>query len=71
MLAVGKDPTSPMMVVAPVLVIAEPARTRKSTACPRLIGATAAESWNSANAAAAITHQEIRLMIFGKGLWEL
>jgi hypothetical protein len=39
---VGKVPTSPVIVVAPVLVIPEPARTAKLPAVPRPTGACAA-----------------------------
>jgi hypothetical protein len=39
---VGNVPMSPVMVVAPVLVIPEPARTAKLSAVPRVIGLTAA-----------------------------
>jgi hypothetical protein len=68
MVAVGKLPTSPMMVVGPVLVIPEPARTPKSNACPRLTGASVAASQNSARVKAErIRKQDMKTGYFSCG----
>jgi hypothetical protein len=69
MVEVGKYPTSPMMVVGPVLVIPEPARTPKLEACPSKTGASAPESWDSVSAAAMrMNNRGLRVMIFSKDL---
>jgi hypothetical protein len=71
MVEVGKLPTSPMMVVGPVFVIPEPARTPKSKACPKLTGASTPETWSSVSTAAIrMRHRGVCLMIFGKELKE-
>lgn len=58
----GLIPTSPLMVVAPVFVIADPARTAKLVAVPSLGWVAARAPTGQAAASATVTEIEMSMM---------